>query len=191
MSKKIVTIDDRIEFLEQFIKMFNVNELGDICDYKFGDSPENMLATCRKLKVLGLKWGDALPHGHFNIRLGKSLPKNLFDPDTYYIEWSQGNIGCYQFKGVNSETWGEVQKEWQGFLDKLRSFNPIMNNFVNCYAVYDIANGKRLMKAYDKICAETQKKIDKTLEEYRKKRLRHRIEKMQEELAELEAKQNA
>ena len=60
-----MTIDERISFLETYI-----NEFEKAKNWSYGNSPNKYLETCKKLKALGLEWGDNIEFDDFKIIKG-------------------------------------------------------------------------------------------------------------------------
>ena len=129
--------------------------------YGYGNTPNDIISTCEKLKALGYKWGDILPGNHFRMSkkyyLSNSATQYQPEEDTYYIEWDNGNVGRLQF--VSDTYWHYVGDEWEEFLNEMRSYNPVDYDPLNCHIIYGIENGKKVIADYNDICNRTQEKM--------------------------------
>ena len=90
--------------LDRIIKVCeDFRNIQNSVEYHYGWNPGEIIDTCEKLKALGLNWGDQIYYDDFNIVKGNyylvdSKTKYIPDRDSYYIIWSNGNIGKYQFQ---------------------------------------------------------------------------------------------
>lgn len=180
----MLEIDEVIERCEQYQEVLDQTR----GHYYDGSYPAAIIEHCRKLRIMGLKWGDKLPSGHFRLVHGSKFyitnSGKKFHPDVneYYIEWDNGNIGRLQF--VRDEYWGDVTEEWEAFREELMSYDPVDYDPLNCRIFYNIENGKRVMEAYKDIC-------DRTATKMRVKIRQADIKKKQAELEMLLASQEA
>ena len=138
----------------------NIQKSGE---YHYGWNPGEIIETCNKLKALGLNWGDKIYYDDFKIVKGKYYLANsktgyVLDKDSYYIVWSNGNIGRLMF--VPYEYYDCVDDEWREFFDTLLSYSPLDYDETNCNIIYDVENGKRLLADYDNIYKETREKMN-------------------------------
>ena len=131
--------------------------------YHYGWNPGEIIETCNKLKALGLNWGDKIYYDDFKIVKGNYYLANsktgyVLDKDSYYIVWSNGNIGRLMF--IPYEYYDCVEDEWREFFDTLLSYSPLDYDETNCKIIYDIENGKHLLADYDNIYKETREKMN-------------------------------
>jgi len=146
-------------------------------------NPNEIVEDCKKMKAFGYdEWEQPIIPYDFTIYKGNayylhnSATKYKFDPDKYYIHWSNGNIGRLQF--TTEEYYCVVEEEWQEFKDIMLSYNPVDYDMLNCHIIYDIENGKKVMEDYKKICNEIGNKMNKKIKQIK-------IQKMEEQLKEL------
>lgn len=149
----------------------------------------DLLEICDKMKALGLEWGDK-----FNIPTDFRMTKRYYltnsathyqpADNTYYIEWDNGNVGRLQF--VSLEYYGDIEPEWNEFLSKLKSYNPVDYDPLNCHMIFNIKDGKNLMRDYKKICDEICSNIDKKLKLKRLIKMQKEVEELQKDLDKVE-----
>ena len=132
-------------------------------------APYEMMSVCEKLAALGLEWGDPINYEDFYIckgndyHLSNSATHYKFDKNTYYIHWDNGNIGKYQF--VGDFGYHLIDDEWNEFKEILMSYKPLDYDSYNCHIIYDVENGKRLIKDYKDICKRVKEKVAKKVKE--------------------------
>ena len=172
--------------------MMNIDEAIMICNefknllmnkpYGYGFTYTEILNTCEKLKLLGYEWGDQLPDSDFRICkprefvLINSVTKYKFDPNKYYIHWDNGNVGQLQFVSEHIFYDG-----FEKFLNKLHSYNPLDWDPYNCHIIYNIEDGKRLIKDYADIIKETQKEAAEVTKKYRERQLEEELKRLRSE----------
>lgn len=165
--------------------MQRVRDIKANMPYSYGNTEQQIIETCDKLEALGFSWGDNICFTDFTISKDYHMTNSETgyspDPEQYYILWDNGNVGRLQF--VSQKYWWDVEKEWDEFLGKLMSYKPVDYNPLNCHMVFDIHNGKQLLRDYQKICAETQKVMNKVI---RQKQIEETKKKYEELLKEQE-----
>lgn len=176
-----MSLDDRIILIKAYLAAFNSSKM----PFEYGRTAQEYLETCNKLKALGYKWGDNLPHGDIKLLKGKQINLSIkhtsyvFDPDTYYVVWDNGNIGRLMF--VNEDYWWKVEEEWATFEQRLLSFSPLDYDAINNEYVYDIENGKKLIDAYRHIYAETSAAMMIKVKEAKRKKLLQQLKKLDQD----------
>ena len=103
-----------------------------------------------------------------------------FKPNKYYIQWSNGNIGPYQF--CYDTMYSIALPHYQAFKERLRSYNPVDEDPLNDYMAFTVEDGKRLMADYKQLCDETKAIIEKAIKAELLKRKQAEIEKLKSEL---------
>lgn len=169
-----MTIDERISFLRTYI-----NEFEKAKNWSYGNSPNEYLEACKKLRALGLEWGDDIKFDDFYIIKGYHIinPTTKFqgDKDRYYIHWDNGNIGELMF--VTQEYCFLVEEEWTEFNNILKSYASLDWDKYNWHMVFDIEHGKKLIsdykeikkKIYDKMKVKIKQiELEKAKKEYEK-----------------------
>lgn len=178
-------LDKRIEVIEKYI---------EICDSApfsyFANSSEakKLLGVCEKLKVLGYEWGNELvSHSHFSLTKGYHIINNgtghISDKNEWYIVWDNGNIGAYQFVDGSSR-YDAIQDIFREFKEELMSYGIVNYDPWNDYIVFDIENGKRIMKDYGDILNRTYRKVDRKCKEVRLKNMKKEYEQLLSTLGE-------
>lgn len=152
----------------------------------YSGSPYEMINICEKLAALGLEWGDPINYPDFYICKGgdynllNSATHYKFDKDTYYIHWDNGNIGKYQFTGDLG--YRHIDDEWNEFKKILMSYEPLDYDPYNCHIIYDVKNGKRLLKDYKNICKSIDEKVFKKVKEIQIQKKLKEIEALKKQL---------
>ena len=172
--------------LDRIIKVCeDFRNIQNSVEYHYGWNPGEIIDTCKKLKALGLNWGDQIYYDDFNIVKGNyylvnSKTKYVPDRDSYYIIWSNGNIGKYQF--VTSNYYDDVEDEWREFKDTLLSYSPLDWDENHNKIVYNVENGKKVMADYDNICKKTREKIELKIKQKKLELMRTEFERLKSEL---------
>lgn len=170
-----MTIDERIEFLEKYEEEFEKSR-----PFGYGYHHYELLSTCKKLKALGLEWGDNLNYKDFRIvkdtYITNSTTKYKFQDDTYYIHWDSGNVGAYLFVHGTNE-YDAIQEEYKEFKDRLMQYNPVDYDDFNDHMIFDIENGKKLLNDYESIVKEIREKVKLKLKKCRLEKAKKEYEK--------------
>lgn len=159
-------------------------EVGKTAHRSYGRTELDYMEACDKLEALGLKWGSPLCQSeYFQIKRGSEVfpsSHKPFDSDTFYIVWDNCNLGRIQF--VSGEFYNCTADEWDWFWDKLLSYKPLDVDSCHCRMIFNIRNGKKLMRDYDGICKDMKRKCELKIRE-------EKIRRLKKELHELEAEQ--
>lgn len=178
-----MTIDEKIEIIKAYQKL-RVN-----MPYGYGTYEDEILKTCELLKAFGWEWGHKTCYPDFRIRKGYYITNNSTghksNPDEWYVEWDNGNVGAYQF--VGGDGYNIVQNEFREFKEMLMSYNPVNYDKLNCHIVYDIENGKKVLADYEQICKETRKKMEVKIKKARLEKAKADYEKL---LADIDSAKN-
>lgn len=152
-----MNLDERIKLIETYKSECRTN-----VPYGYGYNEDELLSTCKKLKALGLEWGDKISFDDFRITKGVKITNSAtgyeYDSKSYYVHWDNGNIGAYQFVS-GGDMYRAIQDEYKEFKEKLMSYNPIDWDDFNSHIVFDVENGKKVMADYEEIVKETREKI--------------------------------
>lgn len=151
-------------------------------------NPRNVLEHIDILMALDVPFNYTIPHD-FKVKTGDVLHNVYkdhnttthykFDGKIHYVQWSNGNIGPYQFC---TETYYAVALPiYQQFKQRLRSYNPVDEDPLNDYMAFTIEDGKRLMNDYKQICEETKTAIAEACKQERIKRMQAELEQLQNE----------
>lgn len=177
-----MTIDERIEFLETYIREFNKKS-----NFHYGCTANDYLNTCEKLKALGFDWGDKIDFEDFRICKGHDITNSVTgykgNDEDYYIHWDNGNIGCLMF--VDSKNWDLAQDDYNEFLEKLRSYGAIDWDNLNDHIIFDIEHGKKLLEDYPNIKLKTDEKIRKKIKNNELARAKEEYERLLAEAKEV------
>lgn len=129
----------------------------------YGETPFVIFKTCEMLKAFGWEWGHDVYYKDFRFVKGYLLDEPGTDhksnPQEWYVEWNNGNVGAYQFVCRSGE-YNSVQNEYQEFVSELMKYNPLNYDKNGGKIIYDVENGKKLLDNYESIVEKTQKKID-------------------------------
>ena len=177
-----MNIDEKIELVKQYIDIFDFRKLpASYNDLTY--SPETILDTCKKLKALGMDWGDPLPTEELSVRTGSHIficspQRNYkFVPEEYYVVWGNPN-GRYAFIN-NKKYYSGIDSEWDSFEKLLLSYKPLDWDIWGDYIyVYDIEHGKKLIKDYPDIRKQAKKAIAQRLKELKIQELTDELEKL-------------
>ena len=116
----------------------NKNEFEKAKNWSYGNSPNEYLEACKKLKALGLEWGDNIKFDDFNIIKGYHItnPTTKFqgNKNRYYIHWENIDKSTFVFQ----KYWFLVEEEWTEFNNILKSYAPLDWDEYNCHMVFDI-----------------------------------------------------
>lgn len=169
----IEDVDVIEEVCKEFIKIRNAAQ------WDYGRTPEDLIKTCEILKAFGYVWGDRIKYPDFRITKGKyyitnSAKKYKPKSNDYYVQWDNGNIGRLQF--VGNDYWYEVEDEWNEFREILMSYDPLDYDPMNCHMIFNVENGKRLMKDYKNICDSTKAKMMKKIKKIQLERKKKEYE---------------
>lgn len=177
-----ITLDSVIKICNQFEKIMEPTRF--CCGY--GNTPSSLIDAAEKLKALGLEWGAKIEYPDFRIRKNYYMTNSAtgYKPnkDEYYIEWDNGNVGRLQF--VRQDYWFAVEDEWADFLSVLKSYDPVDYDPLNCHMVFEVENGKRLIKDYPEICKETRQRMNKKINSIRLKEMEKQYKALLEEVSE-------
>jgi len=173
-------LDSVIKICEQFKKVIELTKWRE----GYGNTPSELIYAAEKLKALGLEWGDRIQYRDFRIRKNYYITNSAtgYKPnkEEFYIEWDNGNVGRLQF--VRQDYWFAVENEWNDFLSALRSYDPVDYDPLNCHMVFEVENGKRLIKDYPNICKETQQKMNKKINVVRLEEMGKKYKELLEEV---------
>ena len=81
--------------------------------------------------------------------------------DTIVI-WSEC---CGRLAFVDEQYYRDVESEWEELKSILKSYNPIDYDEINNNYIYDLENGKKLIKEYDEILKVFDEKINHKINE--------------------------
>jgi hypothetical protein len=175
---------DKIKAIKEYLKYFP-------CD---GNAKNNLL-----MYEYADELGIELNGGHYprfeygflvinrQIKVGKSY--RLTNSTTNYkqngidtiVIWSESR-GRYAF--VNEQYYRDIGSEWEEFKSILKSYNPIDYDEINNDYIFDLENGKKLIKEYDEILKVFDEKINHKINEVKTAKKRELLEKLKRELGE-------
>lgn len=151
-------------------------------------NPRRVLEHIDILMALDVPFNYVIP-SDFSVKTGDKVSRYYtnnnttthyqFDDKTYYVQWSNGNIGPYQF--CTETYYGVALPIFHQFKQRLRSYNPVDEDPLNDYMVFTVEDGKRLMNDYKQICEETKTAIAEACKQERIKRMQAELEQLQNE----------
>lgn len=98
--------------------------------------------------------------------------------DTVVI-WSES---CGRLAFVYDKYWFDIEDEWNGLMNTLKSYEPLDYDGLNNVYIYDIEHGKRLIHDYDLIIKDFQSKVDKKVKAVDLANKKKELERLQKEL---------
>lgn len=173
---------ERINAINEYLKYFPNDR----------NAKEN-LRLCQYADELGLKLnGSYYPRIDYNhclinsqIKAGKqyyltnSTTKYKHNEEDTIIIWSES---CGRLAFVDDRYWYSIEDEWQGFMNVLKSYNPLDYDEVNNKYIYDVEHGKELINDYDKIIQNFMNNVNKKIKEVDIASKRKELERLQKEL---------
>lgn len=174
---------DRIKAIEEYLKYFP----GDTTAY-------NNLRLCQYADILDIKLnlnGSYFPRYsglfHVNDQICAGKRYDLGNSKTKYRQNGEDNIVIWKeprgrLAFVRDKYWWDVQEEWDWLMDVLKSYNPLDYDDINDIYLYDVENGKRLIKDYDEIVKDFNKKINQKVKEVDLARKKEELKRLQAEL---------
>lgn len=154
---------------------------------------KNNLMMCEYADELGVKLnGGYYPnvnYGYFainsQIKAGKKY--YLTNSNTQYkmngedtiIIWSES---CGRLAFVHDKYWWDIEDEWNDFMDVLMSYDPLDYDELNNTYIYDLEHGKRLIRDYNDIVEDFQKKVRKKIKAVDLANKKKELERLQKEL---------
>lgn len=175
---------ERIKAIKEYLKYFP-------------DDPyaNNRLLLCEYADELNMELTNGyyprIEYGYFvvnsQIKVGKKY--NLVNSATKYEQNGQDNIiiwnePCGRLAFINRDYWYDIESEWRGFMDVLKSYNPLDYDEINNNYIYDVENGKRLIDDYKKIEDNFMEKVNKRIKMVELEKKKKQLELLQKELEE-------
>lgn len=173
---------NKIEAIEEYLKYFPN-------DYNAG----NNLLLCKYANELDIELNNSyyprIEYGYFvinnQIKAGKKY--NLTNTTTNHkqngedtiIIWSES---CGRLAFVDEKYWHGITDEWEEFKNILKSYNPIDYDEINNNYIYDLENGKKLIKDHKDIMDNFKEKISKKINEIIFEKKKEEFERLKKEL---------
>lgn len=179
---------DKIKAIKEYLKYFPHD----------GNAKNNLL-MCEYADELGIgltggyypRYYPRVEYGYLVINRQIKAGKNyrLTNSTTNYeqkridtiVIWSESR-GRYAF--VDEQYYRDIESEWEEFKSILKSYNPIDFDEINNDYIYDLENGKKLIKEYDEILKVFDEKINHKINEVKTAKKREQLEKLKKELGE-------
>ena len=86
---------------------------------------------------------------------------------------------------VSDKYWNDIQEEWDGFMDVLKSYKPLDYDDWNDKYIYNMENGKKLIDDFDTILSSFKKKVDSKIKQIDLQEKRMQFEALKAELSEV------
>lgn len=174
----------RIKAIKEYLKYFPNDSYAN-----------NNLLLCEYADELNMELKNSyyprIEYGYFvvnsQIKVGKRY--HLTNSTTKYEQNGQDNIviwheSCGRLAFVDRDYWYDIENEWKGFMDVLKSYNPLDYDEINNNYIYDVENGKRLIDNYKKIVDDFMEKINKKIKTIELEKKKRQLELLQKELEE-------
>ena len=175
---------DKIKAIKEYLKYFPHD----------GNAKNNLL-MCEYADELGIELnGGYYPRVEYgflvinrqikagkNYRLTNSTTNYEQNGEDTIIIWSEC---CGRLAFVDIQYWHSIEDEWKEFINILKSYNPIDHDEINNDYIYDLENGKKLIKEYDEILKVFDEKINHKINEVKTAKKRDQLEKLKKELGE-------
>lgn len=173
---------ERIKAIEEYLKY-----------YPYDINAKDNLSVCQYADELDIKLnGNYYPRMNWDyclinsqIKVGKKYfltnSKTKYEcngKDTIVI-WS-ASAGRLDF--VSDAYWWDIENEWNDFMNILKLYNPLDYDEINNNYIYDLENGKKLIKDYNKIVEAFKDKVLKKIKEVDLANKRKELERLQKEL---------
>lgn len=175
---------ERIKAIEEYLKYFPNDNIAN-----------NNLLLCEYANELDLTLnGSYYPKIDYkscvindNIRTFKKY--QLTNSTTKYeqngkdtlIVWSER---CGRLAFVDEKYWYNIEDEWNEFMNIFKSYNPVDYDEINNNYIYNVENGKKLIKDYDMIINDFKEKISKKINDVKLREKKEQLEKLKKELGE-------
>lgn len=175
---------ERIKAIEEYLKYFPNDNIAN-----------NNLLLCEYANELDLTLnGSYYPKIDYkscvindNIRTFKKY--QLTNSTTKYeqngkdtlIVWSES---CGRLAFVDEKYWYNIEDEWNEFMNIFKSYNPVDYDEINNNYIYNVENGKKLIKDYDMIINDFKEKISKKINDVKLREKKEQLEKLKKELGE-------
>lgn len=175
---------DKIKAIKEYLKYF-----------PYDGYAKNNLLMCEYADELGIELnGGYYPRVEYGflvinrqIKVGKNY--RLTNSTTNYeqngedtiIIWSEY---CGRLAFVDKQYYSAINDEWKEFINIIKSYNPIDYDEINNNYIYDLENGKKLIKEYDEILKVFDEKIERKINEVDTAKKREQLEKLKKELGE-------
>jgi hypothetical protein len=175
---------EKIEAIKKYLKYF-----------PYDSSANNNLKICEYADEIGIELTGGSNHyinyGYFvinsQIKAGKKY--HLTNSTTNYEQNGEDTIviwseSCGRLAFVSDKYWWDIEDEWSEFMSILKSYNPLDYDKLNNTYIYDLEHGKRLIRDYNDIIDDFQKKVNKKIKEVDLANKKKEIERLQKELEE-------
>lgn len=157
---------------------------------------KNNLLCCEYADELSIELDEGfyprIEYGYWvvnqHIKVGKtyglinSATKYEHDGKNSVVIW---NASCGRLDFVDDEYYTEIDSEWEGFLNVLKSYNPLDYDERNNKYIYDLEHGKKLIADYNKIIRNFKNAISEKIKEVKIANKKKELEQLQKELMEL------
>lgn len=175
-------MEERIKAIEEYLKYFPNDS-----------TAKNNLLLCQYADELDLTLnGSYYPRIDYkscivnnNIRTFKNY--QLTNSATNYkqnkidtlIIWS---AECGRLQFVDEYYYWTIEDEWEEFINTLKSYNPVDYDEMNNVYIYNVENGKKLIKEYNIIKNDFEEKILKKINDAKLKEKKEQFERLKKEL---------
>ena len=167
-----IPIDKVIEVIKDYMEVADTA----LDSYSFRTLPSNMLETAEKFEAIGFAWGDEKPHEDLDIAKCD---------DGWVVKWVLGSKIVRRHNFSRNETterrvWFKYAypDDWEWVKYVLSRYHPIKIDEYDHF-IFDIENGKKLIKDYQAIGDEIRKR-------WKIREKESRVKELYKELADIE-----
>ena len=175
---------DKIKAIKEYLRYF-----------PYDGNAKNNLLMCEYADELGIEltggYYPRVEYGYLvvnrqikagkNYRLTNSTTNYEQNGEDTIIIWSEC---CGRLAFVDKQYYSAINDEWKEFINIIKSYNPIDYDEINNNYIYDLENGKKLIKEYDEILKVFDEKIKRKINEVDTAKKREQLEKLKKELGE-------
>jgi hypothetical protein len=163
--------------------------------FPYDSSAKNNLMLCEYADELGIElnkgYYPTIQSGYFvingQIKIGKEY--YLTNSTTRYKQNGEDSLviwteSCGRLAFVSDRYWWDIEDEWKEFMNVLKSYGPLDYDELNNNYIYDLENGKKLIRDYDGIVKDFMSKVNRKIKEVEIANKKKEIERLQKELEE-------
>ena len=178
----MIIMKDRIKAIENYLLYFP----NDIY-------AKSNLLLCKYSEEIGLEITDSYyPRIEYNqlkindqiiackkYYLTNSATKYEQNGEDTIIVWREP---CGRLSFVLDKYYSDIDEEWEWFIEKIKSYNPLDYDEYNDSYIYNVENGKKLINDYKNITNELHEKIKLKSDKIKLENKRLEFEKLKKEL---------
>lgn len=173
---------NQIKAIEEYLKY-----------YPNSSEAKNHLKLCEYAEEMGMELNGSyfprMDYGRFMVNdlLFATKKYNLTNHATNFVPnevdtivvW---NARCGRCEFVQSEHWHCIDDEWQWLSGRLKEYDPLDYDELNNTYIYNLKNGKLLIRDYPKIMDEFKTMLQRKIITYEKEKKLKEIARLQKEL---------